>query len=83
MREISRITPTPSTGRSQRFAPWAIAASILVAVLLVLGIGYHYLNRFRVVLRLRRFSRNDSTENRESRFCLQPKWQLGYLDHEP
>ena len=46
MREVSRITPTPSTGGSQRFVPWAIAVSILTVVLLVLGIGYHYLNRF-------------------------------------
>ena len=46
MREVSRITPTPSTGGSQRFAPWAITAAILVAALLVLGIGYHYFKRF-------------------------------------
>ncbi len=46
MREVSRITPTPSAGGSQRFVPWAIAASILVGVLLVLGIGYHYFSRF-------------------------------------
>ncbi len=46
MREVSRITPTPSTGGSQRFVPWAIAASILAVALLVLGIGYHYFNRF-------------------------------------
>ena len=46
MREVSRITPTPSTGGGQRFVPWAIAASILAVVLLVLGIGYHYFNRF-------------------------------------
>lgn len=46
MREVSRITPTPSIGGSQRFVPWAIAASILAVVLLVLGIGYHYFNRF-------------------------------------
>ena len=46
MREVSRITPTPSTGGSQRFAPWAITASILVVALLVLSIGYHYFNRF-------------------------------------
>ncbi len=46
MREVSRITPTPSTGGSQKFVPWAIATSILTGVLLVLGIGYHYLNRF-------------------------------------
>ena len=46
MREVSRITPTPSASGSQKFVPWAIATSILAVVLLVLGIGYHYLNRF-------------------------------------
>ena len=46
MREVSRITPTPSTGGGQRFVPWAIAASIVAVVLLALGIGYHYFNRF-------------------------------------
>ena len=46
MREISLITPTSSTGGSQRFGPWAIAASIFVVALLVLGIGYYSLNPF-------------------------------------
>ncbi len=46
MREISRITPTPPTGGSQPFVPWAIAASIFVVMLLVLGIGYKYSDRF-------------------------------------
>ena len=46
MREVSRITPTPSIGGSQRLVSWAIATSILTVVLLVLGIGYHHLNRF-------------------------------------
>ena len=46
MREISLMTPTSSTGGSQRFVPWAIAASILAVVLLVLGIGYHYSDLF-------------------------------------
>ena len=46
LQEVSRITPTPSTGGSQSFPPWAITASILVVVLLVLGIGYHSLNPF-------------------------------------
>ena len=46
MREISRITPTPPTGGSQPFVPWVIAASIFVVMLLVLGIGYHYSDRF-------------------------------------
>ncbi len=46
MREVSRITPTSSASGSQRFAPWAIAASILAVVLFMLGIGYHHLNRF-------------------------------------
>lgn len=46
MREISRIAPIPPTSGSQPFTPWAIAASIFTVVLLGLGIGYHYLNRF-------------------------------------
>ena len=46
MREVSRITPISSNSGSQRFAPWAITASTLVVALLVLGIGYHYFNRF-------------------------------------
>ena len=46
MREVSHITPTASTGGSQPFPPWAIAASIFVVALLVLGIGYYSLNRF-------------------------------------
>ena len=46
MREISRITPIPPTSGSQPFGPWTIAASIFAVVLLGLGIGYQYLNRF-------------------------------------
>ena len=46
MREVSHITPTASTGGSQPLPPWAIAASIFVVALLVLGIGYYSLNRF-------------------------------------
>ena len=46
MREVSRITPTASTGGSQPLPPWAIAASIFLVALLVLGIGYYSLNRF-------------------------------------
>lgn len=46
MREVSRMTPTPSTSGSQPFVPWAIAASIFVVALLVLGVGYYSLNRF-------------------------------------
>ncbi len=46
MREVSRITPIPSASGSQRFVPWAIAASILAVALLVLGIGSHYFSRF-------------------------------------
>ena len=37
MREVLHITPTASTGGSQPFPPWAIAASIFVVALLVLG----------------------------------------------
>ena len=46
MREIARIKPAaPSSGKP--FMPWAIAASTVVVVLLMLGIGYHqYAIRF-------------------------------------
>ncbi|MYC78611.1 sigma-70 family RNA polymerase sigma factor [Candidatus Poribacteria bacterium] len=46
MREIARIKPyTPSS--SKPFMPWAIAASTIAVVLLMLGIGNHqYLGRF-------------------------------------
>ena len=46
MREISRITPTPSTGGSQSSVPWVIGVSAVAVVLLILGIGYHYSDRF-------------------------------------
>lgn len=46
MREVSRITSISSTGRSQPFAPWVIGVSAVAVVLLILGIGYHYSNRF-------------------------------------
>ncbi len=46
MREISRVTPTPSTGGSQPSVPWVIGVSAVAVILLILGIGYHYSNRF-------------------------------------
>ena len=46
MREVSGITPTPPTGGSQSSAPWIIGVSTVAAVFLILGIGYHYANRF-------------------------------------
>ena len=46
MREVTRITPTPSIGGSQSSVPWVIGISAVAAVLLILGIGYHYSNRF-------------------------------------
>ena len=46
MREVSRITPTPSIGRSQSSVPWVIGVSAIAVVLLILGIGYHYSDRF-------------------------------------
>ena len=46
MREVSRITPTPSIGGSQSSVPWVIGVSAVAVVLLILGIGYHYSNRF-------------------------------------
>ena len=47
MREVARIKPlTPSSG-NQPTMPWAIVASTIVVVLLMLGIGNHqYLGRF-------------------------------------
>ena len=47
MREVARIKPlTPSNG-NQPIMPWAIAASTIAVVLLMLGIGNHqYLGRF-------------------------------------
>ncbi len=46
MQEISRIKPAAPSG-SKPFVPWAIAASTLVVVLLMLGFGNHrYLARF-------------------------------------
>ncbi len=46
MQEISRIKPAAPSG-SKPFVPWAIAASTLVVVLLMLGFGnHHYLARF-------------------------------------
>ena len=46
MREVSRITPTPSIGGSQSSVPWVIGVSAVAVVLLILGIGYHYSDRF-------------------------------------
>ena len=46
MREVSRTTPISSTGGSQSPAPWVIGVSAVAVVLLILGIGYHYANRF-------------------------------------
>lgn len=46
MREISRMKPVKPSG-SKPLVPWAIAASTLVVVLLMLGFGNHkYLTRF-------------------------------------
>ena len=49
MREISRITPTPSIGGSQSSVPWVIGVSAVAVVLLILGIGYHYSDRFELL----------------------------------
>ncbi|RKU23459.1 hypothetical protein C6500_01790 [Candidatus Poribacteria bacterium] len=46
MHEVSRITPTPSTGGSQSSVPWVIGVSTVAAVFLILGIEYYYSNRF-------------------------------------
>ena len=45
MREISRLKPVAPSS-SKPFAPWAIAASTLVVVFLMLGVGTEYLSRF-------------------------------------
>ena len=45
MREISRVKPTTPTS-NKPFAPWAVAASTLVVVLLMIGYGNHYLGIF-------------------------------------
>lgn len=45
MREISRIKPAAPTS-SKPFVPWAVAASTLAVVLLMLGFGNHYLGIF-------------------------------------
>ena len=45
MQEISRLKPvTPSGGKP--FMPWAIAASTVAVILLMLGVGTEYLSRF-------------------------------------
>ena len=46
MREVSRTAPISSTGGSQPSVPWVIGVSAVAAVLLILGIGSHYANRF-------------------------------------
>ena len=45
MQEVSRLKPvTPSGGKP--FMPWAIAASTVAVILLMLGVGTEYLSRF-------------------------------------
>ena len=45
MTEISRLKPVAPSG-SKPLVPWAIAASTLAVVLLMLGVGSRYLSRF-------------------------------------
>ena len=45
MTEISRLKPVAPSG-SKPLVPWAIAASTLAVVLLMLGVGNRYLSRF-------------------------------------
>ena len=45
MREISRMKPVAPSG-SKPLVPWAIAASTLAVVFLMLGVGNRYLSRF-------------------------------------
>ncbi len=46
MREVSRIPSISPTGGSQPSVPWVTGVSTVAVVLLILGIGYHYSNRF-------------------------------------
>ena len=45
MQEISRLKPVPPSG-SKPLMPWAIAASTVAVVFLMLGVGNRYLSRF-------------------------------------
>ena len=45
MREVSRLKPIAPSG-SKPFMPWAVAASTVTVVLLMLGIGNQYISRF-------------------------------------
>ena len=45
MREVSRLKPVAPSG-SKPLVPWAIAASTLMAVFLMLGVGNQYFSRF-------------------------------------
>ncbi len=45
MREVSRLKPVAPSG-GKPLVPWAIAASTLAVVLLMLGVGSQYLSRF-------------------------------------
>ena len=45
MREVSRLKTAVPSG-SKPFVPWAIAASTLMALFLMLGVGTQYLSRF-------------------------------------
>ena len=45
MREVAGLKPAASSG-SKPLVPWAIAASTLAVVLLMLGVGTEYLSRF-------------------------------------
>ena len=45
MREVSRLKPIAPSG-SKPFMPWAVAASTVTVVLLMLGIGNQYMSRF-------------------------------------
>ena len=45
MQEISRLKPVPPSG-SKPLMPWAIAASTVAVVFLMLGVGTQYLSRF-------------------------------------
>ena len=46
MREIPRIKPLPPTGGNSPVVPWAIATSMAILVVMMLGISNQYLARF-------------------------------------
>ena len=46
IREVSRLKPGAPSGSSKPLVPWVIGVSSAVLIVLLLGIGSHYLSRF-------------------------------------